>query len=152
MGRDGRHARHRDRQDKNHRHTTAQSAVVFQRTVFENPEDRQRHTAALEAFKSRVVSCARCGKEIAELASALADRQTGEPVHFDCVLEMLKEQERLKENERLTYIGQGKFAVLHFENPRDTRHFTIVKTIEWEPRDAHYDWRTEMSGLYSQVL
>lgn len=111
----------------------------------------QSHENSLRELKSRRIICAKCGYPINELSSALADRQTGAPVHFDCVLDELSEQETLGENEKISYIGQGRFAVLHFDNMRDMRHFTIVKTIEWEARDSVYPWRTEMSGLYSHV-
>ena len=30
--------------------------------------------------------------------------------------------------------------------------FTIKKIIEWENRDAKFEWRDEISSLYSQVL
>ena len=55
------------------------------------------------------------------------------------------------ENEKVAYIGQGRFAVLHYENIRDQRHFTIKKIIEWESREEQSQWREELSGLYSKI-
>ncbi|MCM1321893.1 MAG: hypothetical protein NC041_09365 [Bacteroides sp.] len=95
--------------------------------------------------------CTRCSKPITDLSAALAEKESGEPIHFDCVLEFLKQQEPLKTNEKLIYIGQGRFAVAYFENPHDLRHFSIRKIIEWEERDKKYDWRSEISSRYSQV-
>ena len=55
-------------------------------------------------------------------------------------------------SEKVAYIGQGRFAVLSFENPHDQKHFSIKRTIEWEARDAERGaWRDEMAGLFSQV-
>lgn len=95
--------------------------------------------------------CARCGEPIQDLATALADKSTGTPVHFDCVLKFLQEAESINENESLLYIGQGRFAVVVYEDPSDKRKFTIVRQIEWEGREARAEWRSEIAGHYSQV-
>jgi len=96
-------------------------------------------------------ACAKCGEPIQDITSALADKDTGAPVHFDCVLKFLEGAENLGANEKLVYIGQGRFAVMFFENPVDTRKFKIVRTIEWERRDDRAEWRSEISGNFSQV-
>lgn len=96
-------------------------------------------------------SCKMCGQPIEELSSAMADKQSGEPVHFDCVIKHLQETESLKENEKIVYIGQGRFAVAYFENPHDLRNFNIVRIIEWEARDKKFEWRSNIAGVYSQI-
>ena len=55
------------------------------------------------------------------------------------------------ENEKIAYIGQGRFGVLYYENMRDQRHFTIKRIIEWEDRDSKPEWRTEISEVYSKI-
>lgn len=95
--------------------------------------------------------CARCGEPIQDLAAALADKSTGNPVHFDCVLQFLRDAEKIGDNENLLYIGQGRFAVVTYDDPADKRKFTIVRQIEWEGRDARAEWRSEIAGHYSQV-
>ncbi len=114
-------------------------------------EDMQRDLESIKELKQREVTCPICGKSIDDLASALADKRTGEPVHFDCVLEELQNRETLEENQQVTYIGQGRFAVVHFPNMQDTKKFSIVKIIEWEEKDKKFDWRQEIAGMYSQV-
>ena len=93
-----------------------------------------------------------CQKAITDVSSALSDKTSGSPVHFECVMSMLEKSETVGHNEKICYIGQGRFGILYFENPRDQRHFTIKKIIEWENRDAKFEWRDEISSLYSQVL
>ncbi len=95
--------------------------------------------------------CARCGQPIEDVTSALADKATGTPVHFDCVLSFLTAAESLGQNEKIVYVGQGRFAVMLFENPVDTRKFKIVRMIEWESRESRAEWRGEIAGLFSQV-
>lgn len=137
--------------NKNSSQDSFQVQGQFHRKHIADSETIEKHEEALRELKSRRVICAKCGEPIADLSSAIADKNSGAPVHFDCVLEEVKSKEKLGENEKVSYIGQGRFAVIHFDNMRDQRHFNIVKIIEWESRDAVYDWRTEMSGLYSKV-
>ena len=114
-------------------------------------EEEQKNQEAIKAFKQNTPECPKCHQPVTELATALADKKTGEPMHFDCVLEIVKEGEKLLPNQKINYIGQGRFAILDFPNIHDTRKFSIVKIIEWEERDKKYPWRTEIAGLYSQV-
>lgn len=131
------------KQEKNH-------PSFAQRTV--TSAEIQKQAEAIRAFKTAVVKCAICGEQINDMASAINNRGDGNPVHFDCVLKQLSEQEKPGPNEKVTYIGNGKFAVLHFDNVHDMRHFSIVKEIEWEARDSERgEWRDTMASLYSQV-
>ncbi len=107
---------------------------------------------AILAFKSENKPiCERCGLPIADLATALEDRRSGKAVHFDCTVAQIAEKETVAEGERIIYIGQGRFGILHFANPHDMRHFTIKKIIEWEDKDKRSVWRDQMASLYSRV-
>ena len=55
------------------------------------------------------------------------------------------------ENEKVAYIGQGRFAVLSYENIREQKNFKIKKIIEVEDRENKSEWRTEISDLYSKI-
>ncbi len=112
--------------------------------------DKETKQAILE-IKCREVICPCCGQQITDIASALTDKETQKPAHFECVLEKVSSAESLGENEKIAYIGQGRFGILYFENPRDQRKFTIKKIIEWEERDKVSPWRAELSELYSKV-
>ena len=122
-----------------------------ERKHFVSQKDIQENENAIRAFKAKIPLCECCGKQIIDVADAITSKETGNPVHFDCILEKISEREKLGANEKIAYIGQGKFAVLHFENMHDLRKFTIKKTIEWENQDVRSDWRTEMASLYSQI-
>lgn len=120
----------------------------------QNGSSYAQNRAPKEVFEHHQLDtpvCPMCGEIITDLPAALAEKQTGAPVHFDCVLKHLNENETLGQNEKITYIGQGRFAVAHFENPHDLRRFTIVRIIEWEERDKKYEWRSSIANLYSQV-
>lgn len=95
--------------------------------------------------------CPRCNQPIQDLATSLADKTSGAPMHFDCVLDFLNSSEKLQGNEKITYIGQGRFAVAYFENPHDLRHFSIKRIIEWEEKEKKYEWRENIADLFSKI-
>ena len=123
----------------------------FNHTIYENEESRLERLKAIQEVKAREIICAKCGQPITELSSSLSDKKTGEPIHFDCALHEVEAGETLGENEKIAYIGQGRFGLLYYENPRDQRKFTIKKIIEGEDREKTSEWRDELSGLYSKV-
>jgi len=96
-------------------------------------------------------SCEKCGEPITDLTQALSDKNTGKPVHFECILKFLKNSEVLKEKEEVVYIGNGNFAVVYFENPKVRSKFKIVKLIEWEDRSKIYEWRNQVAELGSHT-
>ena len=129
-----------------------QKSFQFNKALYEDQDAERQRIAAIQDVKAREIICPKCGQPITDIASAIADKSSGQPLHFDCVLNQVKEAEPTGENEKVAYIGQGRFAVLQYENIRDQRHFTIKKIIEWEARDSERgSWRNEMAGLFSQV-
>ena len=111
----------------------------------------QEEDRAIAEYKaSHQIVCAKCGKTINDMSSAIQDK-SGSPIHFECAMEMVSANERLDNGDKIAYIGQGRFAVLNYPNIRDVRHFSIKKIIEWEDREKTSEWRDELSGLYSKV-
>lgn len=95
--------------------------------------------------------CAKCGNRIEDLTSAIADKESGQPVHFDCVIEFLKKAEDLKPQEEILYIGNGNFAIAYFENPKLRKNFKIIRLIEWENKNKIYPWKNDIADLASKV-
>jgi hypothetical protein len=96
-----------------------------------------------------VPECPYCGKPIRDISAALTDRNSGEAIHFDCALGRLRDNETLERGDAVTYIGAGRFGVVHFANPNDPRGFTIKKIFEWEDRDNRAEWRKSLADHYS---
>ncbi len=142
----------RNQQGKNQNSEQKQKKVFqFNQTAYENEDAIRERQKAIQEIKARQVICAKCGQPITEIASSLCDKKSGEPIHFECALNEVQAGETLGENEKIAYIGQGRFGILYYENPRDQRKFTIKKIIEWEDREKPSEWRDELSGLYSKV-
>jgi hypothetical protein len=95
--------------------------------------------------------CPYCGKPIRDISAALTDKNSGEPVHFDCVIARLAEGETLEAGDAVTYIGGGRFGVVQFPSPQDSRNFKIKKIVEWEDKENRADWRKNISDHYSIV-
>jgi hypothetical protein len=93
--------------------------------------------------------CPWCGKPIKEIATAIADKESGQPIHFDCVLAKVAESVSLEANDSVCYIGGGRFGIVHYNNPPDTRDFTIKKILEWEVKDNCGEWRRPISEYFS---
>jgi hypothetical protein len=103
-----------------------------------------------------VPDCPYCGKPIKDLAAALSDKDSGAAVHFDCVIARLAENETLEKGDAVTYIGGGRFGIVHFNNPADfqgrsldPRKFTIKKVFEWEDKENRAEWRKFVADHYS---
>jgi hypothetical protein len=95
--------------------------------------------------------CPYCGKPIRDMALALNDRNSGAPVHFDCVIARIKEGENLEKGDTMAYIGGGRFGVVHYSNPQDIKNFKIKKILEWENKDDRAGWRQNISDHYSMT-
>jgi hypothetical protein len=93
--------------------------------------------------------CPWCGKIIKDLSMAIADKTSGEPVHFDCVIDRISAGEKLESGDAVTYIGGGRFGVVHFNNLPDTRDFRIKKIFEWENKEERSEWRQSISDHFS---
>ena len=112
-----------------------------------------------------VPDCPWCGKPIREISLAMADKDTGVPVHFECVTSRIARGENLEKGDAVIYIGGGRFGIVSFGNedaPRvspaspagssadsQDRDFKIKKIIEWENKEKKADWRSAICEHYS---
>jgi hypothetical protein len=101
------------------------------------------------------------------MSTALADNNTGEPVHFDCVAARIAEGETLDSGDVVTYIGGGRFGIVHFPgmirdavqgrntgnggDNYDTKNFQIKKILEWEDKENRAPWRKDVGDHFSVV-
>ncbi|MDR2518196.1 MAG: hypothetical protein LBD13_02140 [Spirochaetaceae bacterium] len=93
--------------------------------------------------------CPYCGKAIKDIASAIEDKTTNEPAHFDCVISKVAKGEALEKGDSIVYIGGGRFGVVHFNNSQAAPSFKIKKILEWEDKENRAEWRKTISDHYS---
>ena len=148
--------RRNETQKQNNKHNTlpAGSETLFSDGKFEkykaSTQERSRWSApVLPANPITTPDCHWCKKQIADITTAISDKETGLPVHFDCVLESISGSEHLESNDSVCYIGGGRFGIVHYNNPPDTRDFTIKKIFEWEMKDQLIEWRSPISEYFS---
>jgi hypothetical protein len=110
----------------------------------------------LSAGPLPVPDCPWCGKPIKDISAAITDRNSGQPVHFDCVLARISDGENLDRGDAVSYIGGGRFGIVHFSNsPEDQRRsgefrkFVIKKVFEWEDKENRAEWRQSIRDHYS---
>ncbi|MFQ3546977.1 MAG: hypothetical protein SNJ56_01465 [Termitinemataceae bacterium] len=118
-----------------------QRGTILERPQWEPPKLGQNQIPKTE--------CPYCGKLVHELSSALSDPTSGNPVHFDCVLRHLAEQERLADGDIITYLGGGRFGIVQFTNPQDPSKFIIKRIIQWEDKDKRAPWRKTVADNFS---
>jgi hypothetical protein len=93
-------------------------------------------------------ACPLCGKPVYDLSTALSSSQeSGEPAHFDCVLDRVTAAETLENGEKIVYLGSGTFAVVVFKDRVETA-FTVKRRIQWEKEGEKKEWR---KGLSSRI-
>lgn len=97
-----------------------------------------------------VKDCAICGKPIFDLAGAVADKDSGEPVHFDCALERVAAAEPLAAGEKIVYLGAGCFGVVGFKSGNDGA-FEVKRRIRWEKEGEKQPWRREISSYITKI-
>jgi hypothetical protein len=90
--------------------------------------------------------CSFCGKTIRNLTTAIADKEDNTPVHFDCILKKLTEDESLGTNEKICYLGGGSFGIVRRKPDSDSKHFFIRKRIQFEVQENVLEWRKDISN------
>lgn len=89
--------------------------------------------------------CPYCGNEIESIASSLT-APDGSFVHFDCVLERIREEEKPAEGESISYIGSGSFAVIgKGENGKPV----IIRKIPFESQEQTKAMKAYVASLRS---
>jgi len=149
------------RRDDVQKHDKKYNDNIFNESKFEkNRQNTDRLSwiaPVLPANPITTPNCPWCGKQITDITTAISDKDTGLPVHFDCVLakitaEWEKQTSAMEEpeaNESVCYIGGGRFGVVHYNDPPDTGSFTIKKIFEWEMKDSNSEWRRPISEYFS---
>lgn len=142
-----------NRRDFEERKNFQPSKPVFRPTIKSvSPEQIQHDEEAIKKFKSaNQPVCTLCGQIIRDISTAVNSKGADSLIHFDCAIEFISKNEKIETGDKLTYIGQGRFGIVHFASPGDTKHFSIKKIIDWEEKDKKPEWRNEMADLYSKI-
>ncbi len=135
--RDGSDGKKRDNQVRYDK----QKGIILERPKWMPPKISRDPLPQLE--------CSVCGKSIKDISLALAEKPDGKPVHFDCVIAHILSREKMEKGDIVTYIGGGRFGIVHFDSPHDHRKFKIKKIFEYEEKDARADWRVTLADRYS---
>lgn len=89
------------------------------------------------------LQCHICNEIIEDVTSAISYPGEVEPSHFDCVIKRLRENEAIKEDEKIIYLGSNTFAVVK-ESEYNKREFNIVRKLEIGRPEDREEWRYKM--------
>lgn len=78
------------------------------------------------------VECSVCGKSIDSITQAIGGSEENQYSHFDCVLREICDQESIEPGQKISYIGNGEFAVVQYQKKNYSGGFTIVRRISVE--------------------
>ena len=87
-------------------------------------------------------TCPVCNEGVKEVGNAIDYLGQG-PTHFDCVLRALNEKETLKPDEKIIYVGSGRFGVINNKKNDSGVPFTLLREIDVEDREKVLTWRDE---------
>lgn len=96
-----------------------------------------------KVVKEPHVICHICKEKIDLISEALTD-PSGEYVHFDCAIRTLKESYRPRENQTISYIGRGNFALC--EKTEDGK-WMIVERIPYESSESNEKMKNYVESL-----
>ncbi|MGL4524008.1 MAG: hypothetical protein ACRCVN_00600 [Spirochaetia bacterium] len=90
--------------------------------------------------------CPICEKKILSSSSIVENPGTGDPSHFECVLQSLKNNHPLEKDQRLAYLGSGVFAVIEQEHPgRKNSPFKIIEYVHNGQKPSETPWKADIS-------
>ncbi len=81
----------------------------------------------VKKVKEPLLTCGYCNKVISNIANAIK----GDEIyfHFDCIINKIKEDYKVKDSQSVSYIGRGSFAIVE-KDSEGKLHF--VETIQIE--------------------
>jgi len=107
------------------------------------PQD-DREKVTVPRIELPRLECAYCHEVIREPASALGSREDGSPVHFDCALKKVTEEEQPQGDDRVCYMGSGNFALVQYKSQGGPIK-QVKKLIPFEHKEGVATWRRTMS-------
>lgn len=106
------------------------------------PRNRRRNNYRRPRNRKSFPECPICNQSVKFLLTAISVGEDNRPAHFDCVLKQITETEELGPKEKVTYIGNGNFAVVSGKIGKDLK---IKKKIEFEGKENKGEWRKRIS-------
>ncbi len=99
---------------------------------------RKEHHSNIPVNEPKIInepvpSCQICKEPIQNICQSIMTPE-GNSVHFDCVLSVLNDQYSPKENQKISYIGSGKFGLCE---KNEEGKWSIIETIQYESNETH---------------
>jgi len=125
----------KDSEQPQHSNTTKNNTPYNNRS---NSRRRRRTKSSPNRFPKEPVTyeiCPLCEKPIRDPHTAILEKESQKKAHFDCIINLLKQQLLLEENEKIYYLGGGSFGIIRERKTKNRLNFFIRKRIQYEERD-----------------
>lgn len=86
--------------------------------------------------------CSICSEPIESIIEAISEPD-GSYSHFDCVLNKLAKEHNVKDDEKISYVGQGCFAIF---TKNEEGNFVIKEKISYENANAFDSMKKFVEG------
>jgi hypothetical protein len=86
----------------------------------------------IHELKQAKETCVLCSEPITDILSAIPHREKKGLCHFECVQKELSGQEEIKQNETITYIGNGDFCIVQERRNRGKPYYFFRKRIHYK--------------------
>ena len=93
--------------------------------------------------QGRPTICPVCGNPVRDLKTAILERESGQPAHFDCIARELAKTEHLEKDERISYLGKGTFGVISYRETGSPARHLIARRIQYEDPEMRAKWRAQ---------
>ena len=81
----------------------------------------------IKKVKEPLLKCSYCDKVISNIANAIKGEESY--FHFDCIINKIKEDYKVKDSQTVSYIGRGSFAIIEKNSDGELK---FVETIQIE--------------------
>lgn len=96
--------------------------------------------------------CPLCLKSINDDRNAIAFSGSEDPSHFLCILEHLKKTINLQDNQRITYAGSGKFAIIQLSEGNNSNG-KIIQYLKFQEKPTlQSSWRRQLAIIPEVVI
>ena len=87
--------------------------------------------------------CAICKEKIKFIEESFFNKESDELLHLECVINEIRKENKITDNQKISYIGSGKFIVFEKHNNK----YNFLRTIEWERIENLHRMQKEIESL-----
>lgn len=110
-------------------------------------EKREYHSALQVnvkeiAFNETEEVCPLCGEKILNIVDVFS--RDGKYIHFPCAIDQIKKDQRVREDEIVSYVGSGNFGIYRKD---DNGNITLSRKVLYESKEENESYKEYLESL-----